>query len=267
MTSEQVITDLEASAEAGDFETALRLLRENLASLAKRVNAMAVKDVLKKAATKDRLLLSFLDSAQFGARPLEESLVRLERLMRLKPGALVLCKSLEWGLGVVKRLDAFYRKITVDFRTKRGHQFSYDAALDMLSPAGENHILVLQHTDPETFASLVKDRPGELVKEMLKSFGDMPVTRLETVAVTCGFVKAANWKAFWERARGELRGDKSVAIPTRRTEAITLRAAEETYGTTWLTAFGHETDPKQILSLVREYMAQRRAKEIGRAHV
>ena len=36
---------------------------------------------------------------------------------------------------VVKRLDYFYKRITVDFKTQKGHQFTYAAALDMLEKA------------------------------------------------------------------------------------------------------------------------------------
>lgn len=252
-----VAEQLNECAQKLDFETAFRLVRENQAELAKALHPTGVQDALKKT-TNDRLLLSFLDSVEFGHLAFDESLLRLEKLVSFQPGALVLNKT--WGLGQVKRLDYFYRRITVDFQTKKGHQFSYAAAVDMLEAAPENHILVLRRSDPAAFESMLKDRPGDFVKAMLKSYGDMTLVRLEDVCVANGFVKSVNWKQFWERARTELRKDKLVEIPVRRTDPISLKAAEEDYGDGWLTAFSHETDPKLILAGVREYIAQGRLK-------
>lgn len=258
MAETQKLTEqLNECAEREDFDGALKIVRENQAELTKVINAAGVKDALKKA-TKDRLLLSFLDGVEFGQRPVKESLFRLEKLVSLKEGALVLSKSIEWGLGKVKRVDYFYKRITVDFTRKRGHQFSYAAAADMLVVAPEDHVLVFQAADPAAFEIELKDKPGEFVKRVLRSFGGMPIQRLEDVCEKCGFVKAANWKSFWEKARAALRQDKCVVIPVKRADPIEVKASAENYGDSWLTAFSHETDPKLILAAVREFIAQKK---------
>ncbi len=257
--SESVVNKLNECAEKGDFEGAFRLVRENKVELGKKIQPAGIRDALKKT-TKDRLLLSFLDGVEFGARPLDESLVRLEKLVYLvskKPGpagALVLSKA--WGLGRVVKVDDFYKRITVDFRMKRGHQFTYAAACDMVEPAPDGHILVKREQDPAGFDALLKDRPGDFVVEVLKSFGDMPIVRLEDVCVQNGFVKSVNWKKFWDTARAELRKNKHVEIPAKRAEPIRIKEVVEDYGDGWLSAFSGETDPKAILSAVREYVAQ-----------
>ena len=128
-------------AEKQDFGSAFGMVRENQVELVKKLRPAGVWEALKKA-TNDRLLLSFLDGVEFGARPLDEALVRLEKLLSLRPDSLVLNGT--WGLGKVKKVDSFYRRITVDFKTKRGHQFTYAAAVDMLVAAPEDHILVLR---------------------------------------------------------------------------------------------------------------------------
>ena len=251
--TEALVNQLGECAEKQDFEGAFRLVRENQAELAKRAQAVGVKDVLKKA-TNDRIVLSFLEGVEFGVRPLEESLVRLEKLVSFRANPLVLSKA--WGLGKVREIDDFYRRVTVDFRTKRGHQFTYAAAVDMLEGAPEDHILVLQQSDPTAFDQMLREKPGEFVKRVLRSYGDMPITRLEDVFVQNGFVKPMGWKAFWDRARAELKHDKLVEIPAKRADPICLKKSVEDYGDTWLTAFSHETDPKRILASVREFVSQ-----------
>lgn len=260
--TQALVNQLNECAEKQDFEGAIRLIHGNLADLSKSLNAVGVKDALKKT-TKDRLLLSFVDGVDFGSGPLDKSLVKLEKLVSFQQGSRVLNDT--WGLGTVKRLDYFYRRITVDFKTRKGHQFSYAAAVDMLVSAPEDHILVKQAADPAAFEQLLKEKPGDFVKAVLKSYGDMPITRLEDVCVANGFVKQVNWKKFWETARAELRKDKLVEIPTKRTEPICLKEAAEDYGDSWLTAFSHETDPKLILAGVREYVAQGKFKTADEA--
>ena len=144
----------------------------------------------------------------------------------------------------------------------------------MLAPEG--HILVTAKADPDRVQKMLKEEPGEFVKAMLGSFGNMPVTRLEELSAQHGFVKSANWKSFWERARADLRRDKLVEIPTRRAEPLVLKAAAESYGDGWFTAFEQMTDPKSILTrLVHgvraddrpEVHPHRRARVRGRGQV
>ena len=262
--TESIVSQLGACAENKDFMGAFKLVRENQTELAKRVQPIGVKDALKKT-TNDRLLLSFIEGVEFGARPLAESLVWLEKLMAFNaniPGAAgVLVLNETWGLGTVKKIDYFYKRITVDFKTKKGHQFTYAAACDMLTVAPKDHILVLRETAPSDFESLLKERPGDFVKAVIRSNGGaMSLVRLEDYCVKNGFVKVPNWKKFWDGARTELKRDKRVALPAKKTEPIQILQAEESYGDSWLTSFAHETDPKLILAAVREYDEEGRFK-------
>ena len=260
--TEALASQLAECAEKQDFEGAFKLVRENQGELAKSLQPIGVKDALKKT-TADRLLLSFLDSVEFGARPLAESLVRLEKLVAFSAnipgaaGAKVLNST--WGLGTVKKIDGFYKRITVDFRTRKGHQFAFTAACDMLEVAPKDHILVLRETAPAEFDALLKDKPGAFLKKVIQSNGSaMTLIRLEDYCVGNGFVKSVNWKKFWDAARVELKQDACVVIPAKKTEPIQIKATAEDYGGGWVMAFSHETDAKKILADVREFVAQKK---------
>ena len=160
---EDLAVELQLKSEAQDFAGVFKILEENKGVLTSNLQAAGVREILKKA-TKDRLLLSFVESVGFGVRPIDDSLARLAKLMSLTPGTRVL--SVAWGLGEVKRLDYFYRKITVDFKMRRGHQFAFDAACETLVLAPEGHILVTAAADPGRVAAMIKDEPGEFVKHL-----------------------------------------------------------------------------------------------------
>ncbi len=262
-----VASVLASCEEAGDFTNAFLFIQatQDVIAEAKAPSGAVIRASLRKM-TKDRLLISFVDAVGLDnpARPLRESVGRLGRLLSFEKGARVLSQA--WGLGTVRDVDYFYRRVTVDFTTRRGHQFTYDAACETLVLAPEGHILVTQAADPARVESLLKDKPGEFVREMLKSFGDMPVTRLEELCAQYGFVKTANWKKFWEGARGELRKDKCVEIPTRRAEPIHLKQKAEDYGDDWFTMFSRMKEPKSILSSVREFEALGRTKNLDADH-
>ena len=82
----------------GDFDGALGLLCGNPEYFEKKLSSRAVGEALKKA-TADRLVGTFIDAANFGAKPLAASLDFLGKLLKLVPGRLVLAKV--WGLGEV----------------------------------------------------------------------------------------------------------------------------------------------------------------------
>lgn len=253
--SEWTVLLLTALQEAGDFMGAWRVVSARKDGLEQKLQPIAVRNILRSS-TKDRMTIAFIDTvfptneSGHALLPLKESLARLERLLLFPVGAMVLHQA--WGVGEVKRLDAFYRRMTVDFYGRRGHQLSFQAACETLVPPPEGHILVTQKADPARIAKMLAETPGEFAKEMLKSFGDMPVSRLEELCSQFGFVKKENFKAFWSKARTELRKDKLVEIPTSHKEPMHLKSKVEDYGEGWLTAFSHQTDPKSILSSVKE---------------
>ena len=234
--------------EAEDVPGLFTVLKDRATRLAASLKLTGFRDILKKAASKDRLAGMLIDAAAFGEVPLEESLRRLDLLFALTPGTLVI--DTNWGLGTVKRLDDFYKRVTIDFDGKPGHALSFAAAYDSLIRAPSDHILTLRYTDPDGMRSMVQAQPGEVVRLVLRSFGNMPISKLEDVLVKNGFVPAANWKAFWDGARKALKNDPLVSIPAKRTESVELRAQAETHGDDWFRHLAKTKDPVKILELV-----------------
>jgi transcription elongation GreA/GreB family factor len=233
--------------ENADFNGLFLVVKDRLPHLSTVLKATGIRDALKKAC-KDRLITVLIDTAAFGDLPLAESFKRLDLLLSLAPGTLVIDPA--WGFGTVKRLDDFYKRITVDFAGKPGHTMPFAVACDSLMRAPHDHLLTLRHNDPEGIKRLVKERPGELVRLALRSFGEMPVTKLEDVLVRNGLIPAANWKSFWEAARKALKSDPLVSIPTKRTDSLQVRTEAESYGDSWFEKFATNKDPLKLLEEV-----------------
>ena len=164
------------------------------------------------SATKDRLVLAKIASADFGKRRPLESLDRLSFLLALKPGVAVVDRR--WGYGTVRREDDFYRNAEVVFdRDGAPRTIGFGFAADSLSIVPETHLLAVRHADEAAFAKRCAEKPGEIVRLALESYGDMPVAKLQATLEAFALPKGTEWKKFWASARSQLAKDPSVSVP------------------------------------------------------
>lgn len=186
--------------------------------------------------------------------PPAECLRRLELLSSLDAG--VMCYEKTWGFGLVKRVDEFYKKITIDFTKKAGHQMSFAYAAESLALIDDEHLLAVQHSDPDRLTEMVKDRPGELAKLALKSMGEMSPIDLQECLAEYGIVPEEQWKKFWDKARKELGADPLVSISSKRKEPIRLLDSEQSFDSAWFERFAAERDIGGLLAMMEELQAE-----------
>ena len=201
-------------------------------------------------AFKDRLGQALVKSVGFDTdQNTTECLRRLNVLTGLQPGTL--CRDKTWGFGVVTRLDDFYQKVNIDFSRKPGHQMSFSYAGETLEILDSDHLMARKHNDPEGLAELTKESPGEVVRIALRSYGPKSAPDMQELLVR-DVVPEADWKAFWDGARKELKSDPLVDMPSRRNEPIRLLKKEKTYDREWFGRFSANKDPAEILVLATE---------------
>ncbi len=232
-----------------DFTGLYQVIKDRADQLTTALNPTGIRNALKKAC-KDRLANALIDTAGFGDVSLAESFRRLDLLLSLTSGTLVIDPA--WGFGSVKRLDDFYKRITIDFAGKPNHAMTFAAACETLMRAPHNHLFTMRHNDPAGVAKMAADHPGELVKHALRSFGAMPVTKLEEVLTRNGFVPSGKWKNFWDASRRALKNDKLVIIPAKRSDSIQVLAEVESYGDSWFEKLASNKDPVRILESIAE---------------
>ncbi|MCX7591688.1 MAG: hypothetical protein N2255_08680 [Kiritimatiellae bacterium] len=192
--------------------------------------------------------------------PVQEALRRLSVLLALAPG--VPCLDRTWGFGIVRGVDSFYGRVTVDFEKKAGHSMSLAYAAETLQLLPEEHLLVLWHRNPEGVRDLVTSNPAEVVRIALRSCGEMTIGQLQEMLVG-RILKPEEWKPFWEEARKMLKGDALIHIPAKRSEPMRLLHRPKTYDESWCAELAAERDVDRIMELVGELVRNGTTRAIG----
>ena len=180
-------------SESGDAVQALLALEW----LAIRGAVTDVKTAVEKLLSNDRNALKMIEPAGFSDKKvtLEECFKRLTHLRALKVG--MLCYNATWGFGIVEHIDYFYQQLEVDFERKGEHEMAFSYASHALEALAEDHILAIKHNNPAELERMIKEEPAEVVRITLRSYGGMPVTRLQET-LTPSVLPDAKWKKFWE---------------------------------------------------------------------
>lgn len=195
---------------------------------------------------------------------LSECFRRLDTLLRLAPGLLCLDKT--WGVGAIRKIDAFYERVTIDFSRKMGHEMSFGYAAEALQLVDDGHLLARQYRDAKALGELAAAQPAEVVRIALRSYGPLPVARLQEI-LQDGVVKPEEWKAFWEAARKVLKADPMVVIPAKRNEPITLLDKVQSYDAEWFSALATERSADGIFARLDELAGSLKPDELDAAGI
>jgi len=220
------------------------------------------RDAAVKALEKDQERRGFPQHAGFDrglAAP--EAVRRLLLLLTLAPGMLCLDKT--WGFGVVKRVDAFYGKVVIDFETKAEHQMTLAYAAETLQLLDEGHLLSRLHREGDAIRAMVTEKPAEIVRLALRSYGPLNVAQLQGVLIP-RLLTEEGWKGFWDAARRGLKKDGLVDIPAKRTDPLRLLERAKAYDDEWVRGLAPERDMETILKRVEEFL-DNRPEQIGAA--
>lgn len=186
---------------------------------------------------------AMVDECGFDRASPGEAMRRLRLLRSLQEG--VMCYDRTWGLGVVLKPDPFYKRVEIEFERRSGHQLSYAYAGERLQVVGDNHLLVWKRKKAADLAALVADRPDEVVRMALHSFGPLTAAQLQTSLVPA-ILPEAEWKKFWDAARKALKKDATVVIPTARTEPLRLLEGGASRESDWFATLARELDLDRI---------------------
>lgn len=127
-----------------------------------------------------------------------EKVARLRELLRYEVGAVVRMEG--HGAGRVVEVNFALDSFKIDFERHRGLLVGFRAAPKVLEPLPPGHVLHRKLEAPAELAALARDRPSELLRLVLESYG-RPLTAGEIRDKLAGVVAEEEWTSFWAAAR------------------------------------------------------------------
>jgi transcription elongation GreA/GreB family factor len=150
-----------------------------------------------------------------------------QQLQQLKPGTY--CQHKSWGFGQVKAWNLLLNQVVVDFASKKHHTMQPQYAADSLQPLPDDHFLVRKITQLDTLKSRARDDIPGFFAQLLGGFGGKLTQDQVQKALAPEVVPEADFKKWWDNAKKALRKDGRFALPTKKTEPISVREEALSY--------------------------------------
>ncbi|MFL6259423.1 MAG: GreA/GreB family elongation factor [Thermoanaerobaculia bacterium] len=125
-----------------------------------------------------------------------EKVERLEGLLAFDVGTVVAMEGK--GVGRVVEANLGLESFKVDFERIRGLTVGFKAAPKLLKPLAPDHVLRRKLEDPASLKALL---PPELLRTVLQSYPDRPLTAGEVRDIVAGLVSEPAWTSWWAAAR------------------------------------------------------------------
>lgn len=168
------------------------------------------------------------------------------KLDALQPGTV--CQHKSWGLGKIAEWDLLGDRVIIDFETKTAHPMKLSFAAESLTPMSADHLLTKRFNDLPALQQMAKEKPAALVELALKSCGNSVLIDDLEKLLTPKVVPTADFKKWWDAAKKDLKSCRHIVVPTKRADAITLRAQDEKPGALMVKDFLSARDLKSKLN-------------------
>ena len=172
-----------------------------------------------------------------------------QQLQQLKPGTY--CQHKSWGFGQVKTWNLLLNQVVVDFESKKHHTMQPQYAAESLQPLPDDHFLVRKITQLDTLKAQARDDIPGFVAELLDGFGGKLTQDQMQKAVAPEIVPEAAFKKWWDNAKKILRNDGRFALPSKKTEPISVREHALSYNDELIEAFQKARQLKDQINRLR----------------
>ena len=145
-----------------------------------------------------------------------------EKLEAMAPGNY--CVHRSWGFGKIVDYDANEDRIIIDFEEgKQGHAMAPGFCVDKLEILRPDDILVRSRTEPDTVNDMIKNRPVDLVIEILATSEDRAMMASEIERALARIIGPVKYKKWWTATKKHLAKDPRVGVPVKKTDPYVLR--------------------------------------------
>jgi len=168
-----------------------------------------------------------------------------ERLSQLAPGNFCLHKS--FGAGKIVSWDFGSKKITVDFENSTGQEMDLQFAMQKTEWIAEDDFRAVKIEQIEELRKLAKTDSVALVVHILQSHGGTITGEAIEALVSGAVIPAKEYTKWWNATKKAVKESRKAVVPTKRTEAIVLRATDITPAQALLADFEASRDIKGMI--------------------
>ncbi len=178
-----------------------------------------------------------------------------DKLAMLTEGSYCIHRS--WGFGQVKTYDEAQNRLIIDFSDTghRDHPMDPVFCVEKLELLPRSSILIKQHNDPERINLLIKENPGELIREIIKEIPEEEISAPELERILSRLVGDTKFKRWWTKAKKSLIQNSSIAVPKRATEPYALMECHIPRESELLEAFYATKPPHKKIILAEELLS------------
>ncbi len=139
---------------------------------------------------------------------LSKAMAKLDDLLGASKGQVF--RHNQWGLGIVKELDAREGWAILDFPKKPNHRMTIEGIKNFLQRIPHDHILAKIAKDPEKFKAEIFEDYCAAMRLALKSVGGKIKAGDLKKLMTTGFLAEDEYKKWWNKAKNEIRLDPFI---------------------------------------------------------
>lgn len=161
------------------------------------------------------------------------------------------CMHRTFGIGQIKDYDAVESKLIIDFDDRPEHRMAPGFCVDKLEILDNENILVRRRTDPDAVETMIKERPTDLVAELLATFPGNQAVPTELEAVLSRLLED-RFKKWWTATKKALVKDPRIGVPARKTGPYVLREEPLTPEQEILESFYTTKQPKKKIGLAEK---------------
>ena len=176
-----------------------------------------------------------------------------ERLSQLAPGNFCLHKS--FGAGKITGWDFGSKKITVDFEKSTAQEMDLQFAMQKTEWLPVDDFRSVKIEQIEELRKLAKTDSVALVVHILESHGGSITGDAIEQLVSGAVIPEKDYKKWWDATKKAVKESRKAVVPTKRTEAIILRATDVTPAQSLLADFEAARDIKGMIKALEAIAA------------
>lgn len=170
------------------------------------------------------------------------------KLESMQPGTYVVHRS--WGVGKITAFDERENRLIIDFEEgRKDHPMDPVFCVDKLDILNENDILVRFRQEGKAIEDMIRNKPTDLVVEILSKCPQQMATNLEMETILSRLLGPTKSKKWWTSARKLLVKDPRIAVPAKKTDPYVLRETPVKAEEEILEEFNETKAPKKKIAL------------------